>query len=288
MIVDVHAHLFDQHRHLGETFVTQAGKAAGHEVDLSTRWSGYWESAPDDTVALVIGGKARLSGIWVDDRDVAEFVSSTNGRAVGFLSLDPTQRGWREELEFAHQELGLRGIKLMPMYAGFDPAAEEFDPLWEYAERNALPVLMHTGTTFMSQAVLAYARPAIADDIARRHPELRLILAHMGHPYEGECIAVIRKHPHVYADISALHYRPFQLWNTLMLVQEYGVWHKLLFGSDFPFTTVDDTIAGLQRIARVDARGFEPLSLDEIDALIHRDALGLLGLSPSDRSVIPR
>ncbi|MFT4280981.1 amidohydrolase family protein [Microbacterium sp.] len=133
----------------------------------------------------------------------------------------------------------------------------------------------------MSQAVLAYARPAIADDIARRHPELRLILAHMGHPYEGECIAVIRKHPHVYADISTLHYRPFQLWHTLMLVQEYGVWHKLLFGSDFPFTTVDDTIAGLHRIAGVQAPGFASLAAEEIDALIHRDALTLLGLSSS-------
>lgn len=279
MIVDVHAHLFDQHRHLGDTFVGQAGKAAGHEVDLSTHWSQYWGSAPAETVALVIGGKARLSGIWVDDEDVAEFVSSADGRAIGFLSLDPTQPGWWDELVHAHRGLGLRGIKLMPMYAGFDPSAEEFDPLWAYAETHGLPVLMHTGTTFMSQAVLAYARPALADDIARRHPELRLILAHMGHPYEGECIAVIRKHPHVYADISALHYRPFQLWNTLMLVQEYGVWHKLLFGSDFPFTTVDDTIAGLRRIARVESPGFEPLELSQVDALIRRDALSLLGLS---------
>jgi len=278
MIVDVHAHLFDQHRHLADTFVAQAGKAAGHEVDLSTHWSQYWDTAPDDTVALVIGGKARLSGIWVEDEDVAAFVASANGRAVGFLSLDPTQPGWWDELVHAHRDLGLRGIKLMPMYAGFDPAAAEFEPLWAYAESNGLAVLMHTGTTFMSQAVLAYARPGIADEIARRHPELRLILAHMGHPYEGECIAVIRKHPHVYADISALHYRPFQLWNTLMLVQEYGVWHKLLFGSDLPFTTVNDTIAGLRRIGGIVAPGFEPLSMTEIDALVQRDALSLLGL----------
>jgi len=279
MIVDVHAHLFDQHRHLGDTFVTQAGKAAGHEVDLSTHWSHYWDSAPAETVALVIGGKARLSGIWVEDEDVASFVASAGGRAIGFLSLDPTQPGWWGELIHAHRDLGLRGIKLMPMYAGFDPSATEFDPLWTYAEAQGLPVLMHTGTTFMSQAVLAYARPAIADDIARRYPELRLILAHMGHPYEGECIAVIRKHPHVYADISALHYRPFQLWNTLMLAQEYGVWHKMLFGSDFPFTTVDDTIAGLRRIGDIVAPGFAPLSGPDVEALIHRDALSLLGLN---------
>ena len=62
-------------------------------------------------------------------------------------------------------------------------------------------------------------------------------MAHLGHPWEGETIAVIRKHPHVYADISALHYRPWQFYHSLMLAQEYGTMHKILFGSDYPFTT---------------------------------------------------
>ena len=39
---------------------------------------------------------------------------------------------------------------------------------------------------------------------------------------------------YVYADVSALHYRPFQLYHSLMLVQEYGVWDKVLFGTDWP------------------------------------------------------
>ena len=84
-----------------------------------------------------------------------------------------------------------------------------------------------------------------------RFPEVKIIMAHLGHPYEGECVAVIRKHPNVYADISALHYRPFQFYHSLMLVQEYGVWHKLLFGSDYPFTTVRATIDGLRSLNRM-------------------------------------
>ena len=55
----------------------------------------------------------------------------------------------------------------------------------------------------------------------------------------------------MYADVSALHYRPFQLWHSLRLVQDYGVWSKLLFGSDFPFTTVDESVAGLRRVVAV-------------------------------------
>jgi predicted TIM-barrel fold metal-dependent hydrolase len=105
-------------------------------------------------------------------------------------------------------------------------------------------------------------------------------MAHLGHPYEGECVAVIRKHPNVYADISALHYRPVQLYHSLMLVQEYGVWHKVLFGTDYPFTTVSATIDGVRRLNEaVGASGVARLDVKAIDAMIYRDSLAPLGLS---------
>jgi hypothetical protein len=93
-------------------------------------------------------------------------------------------------------------------------------------------------------------------------------------------VVTIRKHPNVYADISALHYRPFQLYHSLMLVQEYGVWDKVLFGSDYPFTTVTASIDGLRKLNGMLAGTALP-RLDEgaIETLIHRDTLAVLGLS---------
>jgi predicted TIM-barrel fold metal-dependent hydrolase len=100
-----------------------------------------------------------------------------------------------------------------------------------------------------------------------------------GHPFEAECIAVIRKHQHVYADVSALHYPTFQLWHSLRLVQDYGVFDKLLFGSDFPLTTVDASVAGLRAVASVPGiPGLDPLDRDQVEQLTHRDALPMLGL----------
>jgi predicted TIM-barrel fold metal-dependent hydrolase len=140
-------------------------------------------------------------------------------------------------------------------------------------------VLLHTGTTFISQALLECTLPRHLDPVAAKHPELRLILAHLGHPYEGECVAVIRKHPNVFADLSALHYRPFQLYHSLMLVQEYGVWDKVLFGTDYPFTTVRATIDGLRALNRMlDGTALPRLNEEAIERLIHRDSLPLLGL----------
>lgn len=281
MIVDVHSHLFRPGADFDAHFQAEAARAHAGAVDLTVRWEEYAATSPPDTRTVVVGGKARRSGLWVDDAAVARYVAARPERLLGYLSLDPTQPGWRDELRYGHQELGLRGIKLMPMYAGFDPADERYDELYAYAARHGLPLLVHTGTTFVSAAPLEYALPRHLDAVAIRHPELRMVLAHLGHPFEGECIAVIRKHPHVYADVSALHYRPFQLWHSLRLVQEYGVWDKLLFGSDYPFTTVDDSVRGLREVARVPGvPGLPPLDAEEVERLIHRPALELLGLAP--------
>ena len=165
------------------------------------------------------------------------------------------------------------------MYAGFMPQDDSLNPLWQYATEHKLPVLLHTGTTFIAQAPLECTLPRHLDPVAIRFPECKIIMAHLGHPYEGECVAVIRKHPNVFADISALYYRPFQLYQSLMLVQEYGVWHKLLFGTDYPFTTVNGTIDGLRRLNDM-LLGTQLPRLDsaQIEALIYRDSFSLLGL----------
>lgn len=279
-IIDIHSHYWRYPEHFQEDFRSQAKRArAGVEVDLTVTWNDYAQSAPPDVRTVVFGGKAKLSGLWVDDTDIARYVSLQPERLIGFLSLDPTQPDWQQELQFGHQELGLQGIKLMPMYAGFRPDDERLNSLWDYASRNQLPVLLHTGTTFISQAPLEFTLPRLLDTVATRFPELRLVLAHLGHPFEGECVAVIRKHPNVYADVSALHYRPWQLYNSLMLVQEYGVWHKLLFGTDYPFTTVNDSLTGLRSLNnQLEGTRLPKLNTEAIEAMISRNSLQLLGL----------
>ena len=280
MIVDVHSHAWEYPRHFGDDFRRQAKRArAGVEVDLTVRYDDYRRAAPADTRTVVFGGKARLSGLWVEDRFVADYVAAHPDTLIGFLSVDPTQPGWERELNEGHRGLGLRGIKLLSMYAGFQPDDPRLDPLWTYATDHRLPVLLHTGTTFISQAPLDCTLPRHLDRVAIRFPEVTIVMAHLGHPYEGECVATIRKHPNVYADLSALHYRPFQLYHSLMLVQEYGVWDKVLFGSDYPFTTVTATIDGLRKLnGMLDGTALPRLNEGAIERLICRDSLKLLGL----------
>ncbi len=281
MIIDVHSHAWRYPEHFGDDFVEQATRAkADGKLDLAVRYDAYRKAATGDTRTIVFGGKARRAGLWVDDQYIADYVAAHPDTLVGFMALDPTQDGWQREMLNGHKELGLRGIKLLPMYAGFRPDDELLDPLWTYASENNLPVLLHTGTTFISQAQLECTLPRHLDPVGIRFPDVKIIMAHLGHPYEGECVAVIRKHANIYADISALHYRPFQFFHSLMLVQEYGVWEKLLFGSDYPFTTVRATIDGMRALNRmVEGTNLPRLDTDAMESLIHRDSFSLLGLA---------
>jgi predicted TIM-barrel fold metal-dependent hydrolase len=280
-IVDVHSHTWRFPEDFNDDFRRQARRAkAGVEMDLTVRWEDYERLSVPDVTTIVFGGKARLSGLWVDDAYVARYVAAHPEKLIGFLSVDPVVPGWEKELRVGHQELGLSGIKLMPMYGGYRPDDARLDPLWQYATDHKLPVLLHTGTTFIAQAPLECTLPRHLDVVATRFPEVKMILAHLGHPYEGECIATIRKHPNLYADISALHYRPFQFFHSLMLVQEYGVWDKLLFGTDYPFTNVQATLDGLRSLNQmVEGTNLPRLNMEAIERMIQRDSLALLGIS---------
>jgi hypothetical protein len=277
MLIDIHSHYFRCPEHFKKDFVAQTKRVTNPAFDLNVRWEDYRAQAIQCDWTVVFGGKAALAGLWVPDDEVAAYTASHADEAIGFLSLDPTQAGWEEELHHGHQDLKLRGIKLMPMYAGFYPNERRLDYLWEYATAHRLPVLLHTGTTFIDNAPLACTLPRLIDDVAIRFPNVKIIMAHLSHPYEGECVATIRKHPNVYADCSALYYRPFQLYHSLMLLQEYRAWGKLLFGSDYPFATVDASVTGMRNLnSMLEGTALPRLDIDQMEKMFDRNSFELL------------
>src|SRR5690348_1089799 len=121
MLVDVHSHFFRYPDHFSQDFVNQAQRARNKEIDLTVRWEEYHAQARQCDRTIVFGGKAKLAGIWVPDQEVAAYARDHAEKVIGFLSVDPSQPEWQEELAEGHQNLKLKGIKLLPMYAGFYP-----------------------------------------------------------------------------------------------------------------------------------------------------------------------
>jgi predicted TIM-barrel fold metal-dependent hydrolase len=230
-------------------------------------------------VSIVFGISAPQGGVHVPNEEVAEFVAADTARRIGFMAIDPTIDSALDEVKQCHRELGLRGIKLYPVLAGFDPADRALGPFYALAERLGLPILWHMGATPVSTGRLRLSHPLLLDDVAVEFPRLRMIIAHLGHPWQRDAAIVVRKNPNVFADISGLWFRPAQGFDALIVAQEWGVTDKLLFGSDYPLWTPEGAVEGLRALSE-EAKCPASRRIDEgfVDRLLERDTLGLLGL----------
>lgn len=280
MIVDAHTH-FLRFATDCDPVVTDDMRRCGIDPDA-------WTFTPEDHLratsaadaAIVFGLQGIRTGWHVPNDAVLEHVRRAPERLIFFAAVDPSQPGCMEELERCHRDLRCQGVKMGPVYQGVHPLDPRCYAVYSYCARHGLPVITHMATTFSSGVPLDYARPIHMDQVACDFPALKIVLAHLGHPWEAETIAVIRKQPNVYADLSALYYRPWQFHNSMRLLVEYRAEGKVLFGSDYPATATADSLTGLRGINRFcEGSGVPRIPDDIVEGIIHRDTLSLLGLS---------
>lgn len=277
--VDCHTHIWLDGVHLGGAFVEDATRVWGSALCLEADPEQHWQAMlPADRV-VVLAFQAPACGVVVPNDYVAAYVAQHPDKLIGFASVDPNDPGSADQLRAAVDELGLRGLKVAPIYQDFDPTSERAERVFAVAEELGLPVLWHQGTSFIRSGPLKYSNPVAVDEVAIRHPELRVVVAHLGHPWIEETIVVVRKHPFVYADISGLHTRPWQLYNGLVTALEYGITDKLLFGSDFPFATIQQTRQALRAVTRmVEGTPLPQIPEIVVESIIARNTISLLRL----------
>jgi uncharacterized protein len=211
--------------------------------------------------------------------DTAAFVKAHPEKFIGFMTVHPFSPQVMDEIERCTGDLDLRGIKLGPNYQHFDPLGPEAFAVFKRAEELGLPILFHQGTSPVQFADLDFSHPRHIDRVAMAFPNLKMILAHIGHPWQTDCVVVIRKHPNVYADISANFYRPWSHYNAFRIATEWDVLHKLLFGSDYPIASPQETMDALRRVNDVtEGTALPKVPLDKLEAILHRESLALLGL----------
>lgn len=286
MITDLHTHVWTHPGHLPDEFAQELSKAWGGDprdnpmlhAPAERHWEDYKDSEAERVV--VLGFCSRWLNMHVPNEYVAEYVRQHPERLLGFASVDPHDISPAADLEHAVRDLGLKGLKLGPVYQSFHPMDRRMMPVYRMAQDLGIPVLFHQGTTFLRRAPLKYAHPGQLEEVALAFPDLKMVIAHMGHPWEQETIVVIRKQPNVYADISALGCRPWQFYNSLRLALEYRVLDKLLFGTDYPAFTVRQTIEWCSQVIEMAERvGLPEVPREPLAEIIHRSSLELLGIT---------
>lgn len=272
MIVDCHVNVYDDDMIL-PLFGAGASNAVPGGFKFKSDADTVYEAMKEVDKAIVFSLRYKDSaGIDGNDEVTARAVAKYPDKFVGFACIDPRMPDCMDLLVHAIEDLKLKGVKFGPIYNGVSLLDPRLEPIYAYLQKNNLPLTMHMGTTFGRNAPVEEGRPVNVDTIALRYPDLKMIMAHMAHPWYEECIVVARKQPNVYCEVSALHYRPWQFYNILICAQEYTIHNrnKIFWGTDFPFTTVRASIDDLKNVNRfVEGTQLPRVTQETIDSILY-------------------
>jgi uncharacterized protein len=281
MLIDLHTHVNAAEHLIGTKFVDDCIRGGGsYDKIIGGRERHLAEEMTQADVACIMPLDAPESGLVVPNEYSAAYQHDYPQRIVGFASVNPNQPDAAERLRHAILVLGLKGLKLGPIYQHFHPLDEKKAyPVYAAAQRLGIPIMWHMGTSFVEKGPLEYTRPIHIDRVALDFPNLKQVIAHLGHPWEADTLVLIRKQPNVYADISALYYRPWQFYNAMVLAMEYKVTYKLFFGTDYPVTTPQSTLEGFKVVQRFGlGTGLPEIPSSVFDGIVQRNPLGILGI----------
>ena len=148
-------------------------------------------------------------------------------RLLGFGQVRPQDDDALEEIARI-AAAGLSGLKLHPSLHGYHVADHGLlDPVFEACAEHGLPVLINALDD-------AFCAPLAIEEIARNHPEVPTIIAHMGAVWNvPEAIIVAERQPHVYLETSAT-----LVSDVRRAYARLGP-EKILMGSEWPGSDFD-------------------------------------------------
>ena len=266
MIIDFHTHAFNPK--IADKAIAQLEANAGFPpltrgrteqlIDRMDEWG------VDKSVLLSIATKPTQQKVvnnWAAKIDKCE------PRLIAFGSVHPDAEDRYEEAERI-KKLGLHGIKLHPDYQRFMVDDPRVDELYSFIEELGLPVIFHAGFDVVSPELI-HCPPERALKLIKRHPKLKIVLAHLGGNERWQEVYDILAGvgEEVYFDTSFTSACPDSL--MLSIIRKHGA-DRILFGSDCPW---DSAALIAEKLLRID------LTDDERDLIFSKNALALLGMN---------
>ncbi|HWX87088.1 MAG TPA: amidohydrolase family protein [Solirubrobacteraceae bacterium] len=205
--------VFDAHTHLGLD-------EDGRSLDLETLLSQLDHARAHRACVFPLHDPERKPSYSVPNDRVLRWAGESEGRLIPFCRLDPAEAPVAEGERCIGK--GARGIKLHPRAQAFAFDGAEMDGIFTLAEEAAVPILIHAGR----------GMPPIADglaDLALRHPEVVLILAHGAICDQGILTSRLAEHPGVLYDTSCFF--PIDVIELFARVPA----ERIVFASDPPY-----------------------------------------------------
>lgn len=281
MTIDFHTHTFPP-KIAASTL--QKLSAASHTRPFTNGTTGGLRTSMDEagvdlSVVLPVATAPRQVE-HINDSSAAISEKSQETGLFSFGCMHPDYENWHSELARI-KSLGLKGIKLHPVYQSVDFDDPRTLRVLDRAGELDLIVVTHAGLDVGFPGVVRCS-PEMVQSAVKQVGPIKLVLAHMGGWRCWDKVLELLPGLPVYIDTSFStgrmtpadgHYSQDELLlldsqRFMALVRAFGP-HRVLFGSDSPWSSQRESLEWLRE---------QPLAPDELEAILGGNSRRLLDL----------
>lgn len=269
--------IIDLHVHALPARLEQAVWSFFDQLD-DPPWPINYRTEPDDRLATLRGlgvvghtalAYAHKPGMlrWLNDYTLG--LAEQHAQVIPTFTIHPEP----EVGEITAEAIARGGqvVKVHNQVGRFLPADPRLDEAWQLIATHRLPVMIHASGVYGVAGGHEFCGAAGVADLLDRHPDLTLIVAHLGRPDDEDFIRLAEQTPGLHLDVSmALVDHDGPLSGDYRLIERLAaLWPRVVFGSDFP--TIPHDYA-----AQVRGVGLLGLDDDALRAVLHDTARTLL------------
>lgn len=240
--------------------------------------SGFWRQ-PSSVDALIAAmddagvSKAAVIAIapHISTEIVCKAVATHADRLVPIGSVDPRDSGALEAIDHAVRHLGVRAIKLHPRLQGI--RFEDLGMLVPVARRCAAAGVPLIICSFCGGRELFRARTLeLCHELAVESPETALVMAHAGGYRPLDALMILKANSNIHVDLSfsPLYFANSSVRQDLEYLVRKADPRRVLFGSDFPEASLQESLAWLVELSNRLA-----LAPGHLQAMLHDNAARL-------------
>ena len=221
-----------------QRFFGQDGNAGAPNVDVLV------EAMDDARIDLALN----TGGLLDADQTIGECAAHPN-RLRAALTVDPVVsiRSTANAIETVAAEPLVAAIRVVPMLSGEPINSRCYYPIYERCESFGLPVTINVGVPGPKLRA-SLQDPMLLDDVLIDFPDLVVVGAHMGHPWEALLIRLMMKYENLYLSNSAYLARYMDPAVIQFMTSSRGR-HKLIFASDEPLIPMQRAVDDARALA---------------------------------------
>jgi uncharacterized protein len=173
---------------------------------------------------------------------------------------------------------GGRVAKVHLQVGRFRPDDPALDEVWPQLVAAGVPALIHASAVYGVDGGDEFCGPDVLRALLERHPDLTVIVAHLGAPDTDGFLDLAEDHPRLYLDTAMHAIDPPYLAPVTARQRErvVALTERVLFGSDFP-SIPHDYVAQVRGVARL------RLDAASLRGVFYTNAARLLRVVPSGR-----